>query len=183
MQVDLDKLDALVRRMTPGKRTRTKPSLDADGYSTGVLLAATSPGAGNRVYGIPPGGSFPSADADVIAALDQETLLALIARVRELEQQHAAHCTLEMAILREKKSELDCLKDRVRDLEAERRWIPIHEFRDLRHAQEYEVVFRGEAASIEKWNAERGCFVDAYGQGLVGVTHIREIGPLPEVRR
>jgi hypothetical protein len=63
---------------TPGPWTRDKPPRDEDGWVTGMLVAGT-PGK-NGIYANPPGGSFPSADANFIAAARTDTprLIALL---------------------------------------------------------------------------------------------------------
>ena len=78
-QVDLDALDRLIAAATPGPWTRTKPQRDADGWPMGVGVAGCGPGC--MIYASPPAGSFPSSDAELIAAL-RNAAPALIAELR-----------------------------------------------------------------------------------------------------
>lgn len=107
---------------TPGPWTREKPPRE-DGWSLGVAVAAT---AGRQmIYARPPGGSFPSADANFIAAartrwpaaLDEvmaqrEVIGSLGGTVGELslENEHlraaAVDAARELASLRDANAEL-----------------------------------------------------------------------------
>ena len=63
----LDRLAALLDAATPGHWTREKPAVDADGWSMGTAVAGT-PGR-QTIYTNHLGGTFPSADCNMIAAL------------------------------------------------------------------------------------------------------------------
>ena len=82
--VDLAALRKLERQATPGPWTRAKPEKDAEGWACGVAVAGT-PGR-QTIYANPPGGSFPSSDCDLIAAMRN----ALPALLDELERLRAA---------------------------------------------------------------------------------------------
>lgn len=71
------------RKATPGPWTREKPKRDEDGWAQGVAIAGT-PGR-QGVYANPPGGSFPSNDADFIAH-NRADVPWLLARVESLEK-------------------------------------------------------------------------------------------------
>ena len=77
----LGKLKALIAKATPGPWTRQKPKRDSDGWSSGVAVAGT-PGR-QSIYASPPGGSYPSADCDLIVALrnKMKRLLPMLALV------------------------------------------------------------------------------------------------------
>ncbi len=84
----------LCNAATPGPWTRTKPERDKDGFSMGVGIAGTL--GKQMVYASPPGGQFPSADANFIAAARTalpcliDELEAERAKVRELEAERSA---------------------------------------------------------------------------------------------
>lgn len=61
---------------TPGPWTREKPKRDADGFACGVGIAATY--GRQMIYANPPGGSFPSFDADHIVASNPANVIALL---------------------------------------------------------------------------------------------------------
>lgn len=63
----LDRLAALLDAATPGHWTREKPAVDADGWSMGTAVAGT-PGR-QTIYTNHLGGTFPSADCNMIAAI------------------------------------------------------------------------------------------------------------------
>lgn len=63
----LDRLEALMAAATPGYWTREKPGVDASGWPAGTAVAGT-PGR-QTIYTNHRGGTFPSADCDMIAAL------------------------------------------------------------------------------------------------------------------
>lgn len=72
---------------TPGPWLTEKPPKDADGWATGVVVAATA--RGQALYATPPGGSFPESDRQLIAFLRNHTAALLDAadaerRLREL---------------------------------------------------------------------------------------------------
>ena len=69
-------LRRIAERATPGPWTREKPKSDGDGFACGVGIAAT---AGRQmIYANPPGGSYPSNDADFIAAFNPAVALSLL---------------------------------------------------------------------------------------------------------
>lgn len=83
VKIDLGELTRLARNATPGNWTTTKPGVDADGWPTATMLAAT--GRDQGVYTDHKGGVAPEADRAHIAANGPLVTLALIARIRELE--------------------------------------------------------------------------------------------------
>lgn len=87
----LNALERLARAATPGPRrvaniaqVRGSRRFTVPSRRECEVVLAHVPGVG-VVLVEPPGGQAPSADAQLMAALDRETVLALIARVRELE--------------------------------------------------------------------------------------------------
>jgi hypothetical protein len=58
-------INAALEKATPGPWTREKPGRDSEGWPLGVAIAAT-PGR-QTIYANPPGGTYPSSDADLIA--------------------------------------------------------------------------------------------------------------------
>lgn len=85
------RLKALAEKATAKPWSTKRPEGETNGFAHGVVVAATAPGASNRVYADPPGGSFPSADQAFIVAVrnDAETvcdaLIAAADRIKELE--------------------------------------------------------------------------------------------------
>jgi hypothetical protein len=77
----VERLRAAEAKATKGPWFREKPATDTDGYATGVVIAATPPR--QTIYATPPGGSFPSADADFIA-ICREGVPALLAEYDRL---------------------------------------------------------------------------------------------------
>lgn len=65
----VQEIDALYEKATPGPWTDKPPPKDEDGFACGTVIAAVAPGAANRIYANPPGGSFPAADKRLILAL------------------------------------------------------------------------------------------------------------------
>jgi hypothetical protein len=86
--VDLDDLERKARDATPGRWTTIRPPGDSDGWATGVAVAALAPR--QLVFTDHQGGVSPEANREHIAANIPPVTLALIARVRELEQVSAA---------------------------------------------------------------------------------------------
>jgi hypothetical protein len=74
------------KRATPGPWTREKPPVGDGGFREGCAVAATY--GRQTIYANPPGGSFPSFDADHIAASNPASVLALIAAY-EAEKERA----------------------------------------------------------------------------------------------
>lgn len=83
MKIDLDELDRKAKAATPSEWTTTRPPIEAKGWAIGVMVAQVY--GGQRIYGTPDGGTYPAADAEHIAASSPPVVLALIARIRELE--------------------------------------------------------------------------------------------------
>lgn len=73
-------LRASLEKATPGPWTREKPGADENGWPLGVAVAGT-PGR-QTIYASPPGGCFPSADADLIVEL-RNTAPQLLAALDE----------------------------------------------------------------------------------------------------
>jgi hypothetical protein len=71
-------------KATPGPWTADKPPRDNDGWSLAVIIAAVARGQG--IYAIPPGGSYPAADQNFIAAArtDVPALCATVEALRGL---------------------------------------------------------------------------------------------------
>lgn len=99
----LDRLEALLAAATPGYWTREKPGVDASGWPAGTAVAGT-PGR-QTIYTNHRGGTFPSADCDMIAAL-RNAAPALIRLARAaialdgMDQdahRHARHCVEDNA--------------------------------------------------------------------------------------
>ena len=69
-----------VNAATPGPWFTQKPLVNSEGWSEGVLIAATAPGSQNRVFAMPPGGSSPGADQRFIAyaRIDIPALIAAL---------------------------------------------------------------------------------------------------------
>lgn len=82
-QAQLDEWRALAEKATPGPWTTERPAGEVHGFARGVLIAATAPSKRNRVYADPPGGSYPAADQDLIAA-SRTAVPALVAEVERL---------------------------------------------------------------------------------------------------
>ncbi len=112
---ELEDLERKARAATPGPWTRKKPSSDTEGWAMGVAVAGT-PGR-QTVYANPPGGSFPSADCDFIAAANPAVVLALIAAAKERDELRAEvdaagaeRCRLH-GMLKRLRGELERAKD------------------------------------------------------------------------
>lgn len=81
-KLDLEDLERKTRAATPGPWSTEKPPKE-NGWQLGVVIGATMAG---RVYAQPPGGQMPLADLEYIAAIGPDVALALIARIRELDE-------------------------------------------------------------------------------------------------
>lgn len=80
---ELTAIEKRCAEATPGPWL-TKPTGEKYmGFSLDVLIAATAPGKFNRIYANPPGGRYPAADQNFIAAARTDTPL-LVAEVRRL---------------------------------------------------------------------------------------------------
>lgn len=77
---DLAAFEHLANNATPGPWTTEKPGKTDDGWSKGVRICAAM---NNPVYGDPPGGQSPWADAQFIAAA-RSASVELIAEVKRL---------------------------------------------------------------------------------------------------
>lgn len=75
-------LRAIAEAMTPGPWTKDKPGVDANGWATSMIVAATS--RGQAAYAHTDRGTFPAADLAGIVALRNhvEALIALQEAVR-----------------------------------------------------------------------------------------------------
>lgn len=79
----LQEIEERANRATPGP-WMTKPSgANHGGFSLDALIAATAAGKFNRIYATPPGGTYPAADQDFIAAARQD-VPDLLAEIRQL---------------------------------------------------------------------------------------------------
>ena len=70
---EIERIAALLSKATPGEWYSTPRGSyqtgPESGFACDVLIAATAPSKGNRIYADPPCGTFPSADRDLIVAL------------------------------------------------------------------------------------------------------------------
>lgn len=82
-KIDLDDLERKAQAATPGNWTAITPPNDVDGCSTGAVVAAVAPR--QRVYKDHRGGIAVEANRQHIAAASPPVVLALIERIRELE--------------------------------------------------------------------------------------------------
>lgn len=113
-------LDALDAKRTPGEWTRKKPERDGDGWTKGVGVAGCGPGC--MIYANPPGGSYPSNDADFIVALvnSYASLRALALRTPPVAPSEFVRAAV-LANIREAESAVtyfDCECDNIGDDEA-----------------------------------------------------------------
>lgn len=83
--MNLKRARELCEAATPGPWSTQEPTGKVSGFTTGVLVAATAPGKGSRIYAEPQGGTFPAADRDFIVAA--RTLLPeALDRIEALER-------------------------------------------------------------------------------------------------
>lgn len=83
---DLAKFEKLVSNATPGPWTTERPGRDAEGFPRGVRICSAMYSA---VYASPPGGQYPWADVQFIAAA-RIACVELIMEVRRLRTENAA---------------------------------------------------------------------------------------------
>jgi hypothetical protein len=97
-------LRAKAEAATPGPWARDKPGVNADGFRRGIAVAATY--GRQMIYANPPGGQYPSADADFIAAANPAVMIELLAELSQATTlnrtyaEHARERTMEIAVLR-----------------------------------------------------------------------------------
>lgn len=75
--MSIERLEELARKATPGPWTDERPPKDADGWLRGSIICGT-PGR-QGVWTRHEGGTYPRSDQRYIAAVDPQTVLAMIA--------------------------------------------------------------------------------------------------------